>query len=197
MRFRTIVSIAFLTFLAGCMLPRNVVVALPDEDGQIGRVSVGNASGVTELTRALAAVALQPGEPPGQPFLTDQQAIKSVFEKVLEATPRKPAVFVIYFEPGSTRVAVVSQGDLARAMQLAGTLAHPEISIATHSDSVSPVGHDEVLMESRARLVADAMVRAGVSPSVIEIENFGTAIPLAARPGAPPPSNTRIEVTIR
>ena len=194
---RTILSITLMACLAACVLPRNVVITAPDEQGQTGRVTVANAAGNVELDKALAAVGLQPGEPPGQPFTTDQQAIRMVFEKVLAATPRKPAVFVIYFEPASTRVAAISRDALARAVQVAGTTIHPEITLGIHTDPTLPSDHEEALMLLRARSLAATLVGAGVSPGIIEITNFGSLLPLPPRPDIPGPRSTRVEVIIR
>ena len=197
MALRMILSITFMVFLAACALPRNVVITVPDEQGQTGRVTVANAAGNVELAKALAAVGLQPGETPGQPFTTDQQAIRMVFEKVLAATPRKPAVFVIYFEPASTQVAAISRDDLARAIQVAGTTIHPEITVGIHTDPTLPSDREEGLMSLRARSIAETMVRAGVSPGIIEITNFGPVLPLPPQPETSAPRSTRVEVTIR
>lgn len=197
MRLWSIASFISLAFLAGCVLPGNVVVDLPDDEGNVGRVSVSNAAGETELTRPLAAVGLEPAAAPGRPFITDQQAVNTVFGKVLEATPRKPVAFVLYFEPGSTRVAFGSYPDLTRAVDVAKTTDHPEISVISHSDAAGLGDQNDALMLARAQTIAAHLKNAGISPSVIDVENYGAALPLAARFGLPQQQNGRIEIIIR
>jgi len=194
LRLPTFVS---LVLLAGCALPGNVVVDVPDEEGQIGRVRVSNASGNVELTSPLAAVGLEPGAAPGRPFITDQQVLNRVFAKVLEATPRRPVTFVIHFQPGSTQLTPQSSGELARAIAAARTTSHPEISVIEHAGEASLDDPNDALALARARGVAANFVSAGIPPSVIALENYGVLLAPTASGGMPEPQNAPIEVMIR
>lgn len=196
MRPSKVLSVASLALLAGCVLPANVVVNLPDDAGQTGSVIVSNASGNTELTRPLAAVGLEAGAPPGQPFITDQQAVKKVFRHVLAATPRQPIAFGVRFLPDTAQIAPASLPELAHAVDALKTMSYPEISVIQHEELVGPVGQDNALPMARAESVAGIFVRAGVPRSAIAIENYGV-VAAHSPPSEGPHPIAPIEVTIR
>ncbi|MBV9826190.1 MAG: hypothetical protein JO001_11015 [Alphaproteobacteria bacterium] len=178
------------------MLPANVVVDLPDDEGNTGQVMVSNASGNTELAKPLAAVGLEQGVPPGQPFITDQVAVKKVFAKVLEATPRQPVWFTINFDPGTMLIAAASNADMARAIDAARSMSYSEITLIEHFDPGMPADPNTALMMARAQGVAGRLVKAGISPTAIDIENYGPIAPVSTLPGAPQ-LNVPLEIVVR
>ncbi|HEY8288875.1 MAG TPA: hypothetical protein VIG49_06375, partial [Acetobacteraceae bacterium] len=94
-------TLLLLTFtLAGCALPRNVVVLIPNEDGGVGKVTVGQGASQTELSAPNAAVGTSDEAGPSGPFIADAAAVRAAFASTLASTPRKPQVFVIYFRSG-------------------------------------------------------------------------------------------------
>ena len=198
MRSVILLVLMCLTFLGACALPDNIVVMLPDENDQASSVTVSNASGKTELTKPLAAVSLEQGAAPSQPFVAEQQPVAKVFRRVLQSIPRSPAVFVIYFEPGSTQIAAASRADFATAIETTRTRADADISVVAHADMAGLPGDTQDLSWMRAQSVRDALIRAGVSPAAIETANYRASIPIVPAPaGVAEPRNVRVEVTIR
>jgi len=179
--------LAAAAMLASCALPENVVVLLPDESGRVGSLVVSNADGATELTKPLAATSLQTGKPPGRPFLAEQQPVARVFAKPLEATPRSPSVFVLFFTPGSAALTPASQAALQAAVQAVhGENGPPDISVVAHTDAVALAGETAQLSAFRAQAVRDALVAAGIPAAAIEVADYGSASPLQSEPGAAP-----------
>src|SRR5215469_5391976 len=89
---------ALLLALAGCGLPANVVILLPDENGPIGKVTVHEGGTNTELTKPLAAV--DPGSEASlhDVFIAQQSDVGEEFAGALAATPRAPLVYILYFQ---------------------------------------------------------------------------------------------------
>ena len=101
-----LLSFAGLLFaLAACSgLPRNVVVLLPDENGEVGKVIVTDTGGATSLDRPLAAVEIPAGKKPGSSFVAKQDDISDNFAGALAATPRAPVIYILYFITGLTEL---------------------------------------------------------------------------------------------
>jgi outer membrane protein OmpA-like peptidoglycan-associated protein len=185
-------------FLAGCGLPRNVVVLLPDDDGHVGRVDVGSAGGTAELAQANAAVGLHDGSAPGKVFVADEGDVKSAFSEVLAAMPRRTVSFILYFGLGSDTIDAGSKPTLDQAIARAKAEPNIDVSVIGHSDSVGDPAGNQALSLRRAKAVRDALIAAGIDGKLIEMTYHGANNPqVPAKPGVPEPRNRRVEITVR
>jgi OmpA-OmpF porin, OOP family len=189
---------ALLLALAGCGLPANVVVLLPDENGTVGKVAVHEGGTNAELTKPLATVNAGSEASLHNVFTAERSDVDSEFAGTLEATPRAPLVFLLYFQTGSTELDPRSRGDLAAATAAAKGTSNDDLSVIGHADATGSDAYNSALSLKRAQIVRDALVAAGVPSEVIEIAYHGANNPLVPTPrGVPELRNRRVEVTIR
>jgi OOP family OmpA-OmpF porin len=189
---------ALLLALAGCGLPANVVVLLPDENGTVGKVAVHEGGTNAELTKPLATVNAGSEASLHDVFTAERSDVDSEFAGALEATPRAPLVFLLYFQTGSTELDPRSRGDLAAATAAAKGTSNDDLSVIGHADATGSDAYNSALSLKRAQIVRDALVAAGVPSEVIEIAYHGANNPLVPTPrGVPELRNRRVEVTIR
>jgi len=189
---------ALLLTLTGCGLPGNVVVLLPDENGTVGKVAVHEGGTTAELTKPLAAVNAGSEASLHNVFTAERSDVDSEFAGALEATPRAPLVFLLYFQTGSTELDPRSRGDLAAATAAAKGTSNDDLSVIGHADATGSDAYNSALSLKRAQIVRDALVAAGVPSDVIEITYHGANNPLVPTPrGVPELRNRRVEVTIR
>jgi OOP family OmpA-OmpF porin len=129
------VAAALLLALAGCGLPANVVVLLPDENGTVGKVAVHEGGSTAELTRPLAAVNAGSEASLRNVFTAQRSDVDSEFAGALAAAPRAPVAHVLYFRTGSTELDPSSRDPLAAAMAAAKGNANVDISVVGHADA--------------------------------------------------------------
>jgi peptidoglycan-associated lipoprotein len=185
--------------LGGCAgLPANLVVLMPDDEGHVGHVTVRNAAGRVDLQRSLEATGLTSGAPPGRTFLAKQGDVDASFAAAIAATPRKPAVFILYFGSEAADLGPESLPTLASASAAAKAAPNVDVSVVGNTDAAGTDAFNMDLSLRRAQTVRDALVAAGIAANVIEVTYDGANNPLvAAPPGAHEPRNRRVEVIVR
>src|SRR5947209_5558054 len=102
--WKNCLALCLVVALAGCGLPRNVVVLVPNEDGSVGKISVTTNQTEARLSAPYTASATGPNGATLRVFQTDEKTVASAFAGALAGTPRKPLTFVIYFVNGETKV---------------------------------------------------------------------------------------------
>jgi len=191
-------ALLLLLALTACGLPANVVVLVPDESGKVGKVVVKEGGSTAELDKALAAVNAGSEASLHNVFTAERSQVDDEFAGALAATPRAPAVHILYFQSGLTELDPKSRGDLAAAIAAAQGTPHADISVVGHADATGPDTYNLALSLRRAEAVRDALTAAGIPGDIIEIAYHGANNPLLPAPrGVAEPRNRRVEVTIR
>lgn len=189
---------ALLLALAGCGLPANVVILLPDENGPTGKVTVHEGGTNTELTKPLAAVDAGSEASLHNVFIAQQSDVGTEFAGALAATPRAPLVYILYFQTGTAELDPSSRDHLAAAIAAAKGTANLDISVVGHADATGSDAYNSALSSKRAQIVRDALIAVGIPSEVIEIAYHGANNPVVPTPrGVPELRNRRVEVTIR
>jgi outer membrane protein OmpA-like peptidoglycan-associated protein len=191
-------ALVLLMGLTGCGLPANVVILIPDENGTVGAVFVHEGVSTVELDRPLTAVNAGSEASLRNVLSVQQPEVDSEFAGALEATPRPPIVYILYFETGSTELDTKSRGDFAAAIAAAKGTSNIDISVVGHADATGSDAENLALSLRRADKVRDALIAAGVPTDIIEVTYHGANNPRVPTPrGVSEPRNRRVEVTIR
>jgi OOP family OmpA-OmpF porin len=188
-----------LLLLAGCGLPRNVVVLLPDENGTVGKALVSNAGTTAALDRPFATVETNAGKVPGKVAIAAKAQVDNEFAGALAATPQVPRVFRIFFANAKANLDAADRAVLDEAVVAAKAMGHVDISIVGHTDAIGHSTEENLpLSRRRAETVRNALVAGGIPAAVIDVAYFGPNQPLVPnRPGVPEPLNRRVEITVR
>jgi OmpA family len=193
-----IMAPALLLALTSCGLPANVVILLPDENDGVGKIAVHEGGTTAELDKPMSAVDAGSEVSLRNVFTAQKSDIDDEFAGALNAAPRKPVAYVLYFQTGSTELDPKSRDDLAAATAAAKGTANVDISVVGHADATGADAYNLALSLRRAETVRQALVSAGVPSSIIEIAYHGANNPLIPTPrGVPEARNRRVEVTIR
>jgi outer membrane protein OmpA-like peptidoglycan-associated protein len=189
---------ALLLALAGCGLPANVVILIPDENGTAGKIAVHEGASTAELDRPLAAVNAGSESSVRNVFTAQRADVDSEFSGALAATPRAPLVYILYFQTGLTELDPRSRGDLSAATAAAKGAPNVDMSVVGHADATGSDAYNSALSLKRAQTIRDSLVAAGIPNDVIEVDYHGANNPLIPTPGGvAEPRNRRVEVTIR
>jgi outer membrane protein OmpA-like peptidoglycan-associated protein len=192
---------ALLLLAAGCAgkTQRTVVIVLPDDQGSVGKVEVSTAAGTRVLDEAGEATVVEsPDSLPEEPFLMEEEEIRSLFGPALEAQPRKPATFTLYFRKDSTGLTEESLALMAGIVEEAGARRSADVSVVGHTDRVGDEEYNLDLSTKRAEAVRDLLVTGGIDPSILHATSHGEDNPLVpTEDEVPEPLNRRVEVTVR
>jgi len=181
--------------LAGCA-SESYVVLIADDDGSLGKVRVSGRDGATLLEQNREGTVI--GGPPGQTFVVSEADIAKDFGAAMAVSPKRPRVFLLYFETGSEKLTPESAGDVPKILEEIASRAAPDISIIGHTDTVGAAEGNTQLGLTRARSVANLIDGAKLPAARISVDSHGEKNLLVATPDdTAEPRNRRVEVTVR
>ena len=178
-----------------------LVVLLPEPDGRPSALVVTTARGEAVLDRPYAKAdvggkgAIEVGE-------ISPEEVRRRFGATLAAQPPRPLSWLLYFSNGRSTLAATSKAALDQATaELKAELARratAEIVVVGHTDRVGKTAANDALSLRRARVVAKALIAAGIDPRQTEFAGRGAREPLVpAAAGRAEPKNRRVEIVIR
>lgn len=177
---------------------RDVVILLPDAEGKTGAVAVSAGGRERLLTEPRQAVDVVPGAAPGEPFVMDDEEVRDVVGPALQALPKPPEQFVLYFKWDSAELTGESRARVGDVVRTIRERASTDVSVVGHTDTVGDKPYNNGLSLHRAQAVAALLVAEGVARSVLDIASHGKDNPLVSTGDqVPEPRNRRVEVTVR
>ena len=199
-RLTAILAVGANAFLYGCAaVPRTSVILLPDEDGHVGAVVVGNAAGAKQrIDQAYSAVVVSGVKTDSTSAMPrGKSAVDAAYEKLIKAQPTKPRTFVLHFKLDSVELTDDSTALLREIVRAAMDRKPTEITVYGHADSSGSEERNIRLSAERAQIVADYLRRSDPTLDKIQVQYFGDKEPLVPTEGrSPEPRNRRAEVVI-
>lgn len=185
-------------FCIGCA-PTTRFVLLPDPEGKVGQIEVSTSVGSQRLDKPWESTeVVSPDRVPSRPKVLDEKEVREIFKDALEAQPKPPAVFIMYFKRGSTELTNNSLQMIPEILEAIRSQNSNYVSVIGHTDTVAPAAYNRRLSLLRAKSVADVLVSRGVDRAMIEIEYYGKEKPLIETPdGVAEPRNRRVEIIVR
>ena len=185
--------------LCGCAAPHSQFVLLPAPDGHVGRVTVTNKAGEMPLEKPFESVdLLYPNELPSQSIVLTEAEVNTIFKEALAALPVAPVTYLLYFEPGTSRLTQESEKLLPQIMEYIHTNNSKDISISGHSDKVGSREVNIRISRERAEVIAQKLIESGLPPESLAVASHGMELPLVDTPeGTPEPRNRRVELVVR
>ncbi|SCK22982.1 OmpA family protein [Vogesella sp. LIG4] len=173
------------------------VVLLPAPDGSVGKVIVSTAGGEKEIAQAYATAAVTPGGGV-QSGSAAETEVATRYADVLQARPRRPASYLLYFQNDSDQLTDASQATLEALKQDVASRPVPEILVIGHTDLVGSSDYNDNLSLQRAQVIAGMLQQLGVQPKSLEVTGRGMREPLVPTAnGVEEPRNRRVEVSVR
>lgn len=195
------VVVAAAAVLAGCASApvdtgQTTVILLPDEDGNVGAVTVTGAGGTQQLDRAFTSASVGAPVRRAAPSATED-SVDAAYAELLKAQPPKPRTFVLNFLLDKSVLTEASKALLPDVLDAVRRRKPTEITIFGHADASGTKDGNLKLSAGRAQVVADWLRRSDPTLDRIDVQYFGDQEPLVpARPGAAEPRNRRAEIMI-
>lgn len=183
-----------LTVFAGGCATTSYVVLLPDDDGQVGQITVQGAQGEARIDQAGQAARLDGSGT----FAPKPEQLQADFAATRSARPLLPVHFQLYFESGGLALTQDSAALLPQVIEAVERRPAADISIIGHTDTHGSDHDNEALGLTRARWLAEQLEQRGLKAVAISIESHGERNLLVATPdNTPEPRNRRVEIAIR
>ena len=174
------------------------VVLLPDEDGNVGEISVSNAFGSEKIDKAYTSTIVDSTHhSPSQGSFVGEPSVDLQYAELLSAQPHKPASFILYFALGSTELTAESKAMLPEVLRTAKARKPTEISVFGYADATGTDKRNDRLSQERAEAIAQALRKFAPDVGSIDVEYFGARQPLIPTPAnVPEARNRRAEIMI-
>lgn len=185
--------------LSGCCGPRNVVVLLPDRDGNVGAIEMSNAHGSLLVDKAGEGISItsRSSTPKASAFMSPED-IRKTFKEALGAEPIAPQSFLLYFETGGVKLTTESQEALSQILEVIRKRQSKDISVIGHSDSSGSKKLNYIISTNRAEHVRDILIADGIAETTLHVSSHGEGNPLIPTvDNVSEPKNRRVEVVIR
>jgi outer membrane protein OmpA-like peptidoglycan-associated protein len=175
----------------------DLYVLLPGATGSPGALSVTHPGGESRLDSPNSAAsfnasgALQTGP------IADAE-VRQHFGAALDAQPRRPTSFTVYFLTDSDEVAQESSASLARMLDVVASYPAPEIVVIGHTDTVGSDEYNDRLSLQRAERLRSRLIERGIAATNITASGRGKRellVPTADQVAEP--RNRRVEIVVR
>lgn len=190
--------------MIGCATPpppklaKTTVVLMPDEDGNVGSVSVSTEAGTQRIDQAYnyATVEGVKGRPSDMAALGEASVTKT-YEHLIQAQPPKPKTFVLNFVLDRNVLTEESKAMIPAVLQAIRERKPTEITIFGHADAVGTEQRNIKLSADRANAIATLLRKTDPSLDRIDVQYFGDKAPLVPTvAGKPEPRNRRAEIMV-
>lgn len=191
--------IPFLLLSLAACAGNNRFVLLEEEDGTVGAITVENDAGAQTVSEAgtVTQVASATARP-SAPEEISQAEIDKTWGATLEASPRQPRTFLIYFIFGTDTLTEESRSQLPLILESIKEYPAPEVAVVGHTDRAGPAEVNARLALDRAQAIRDVLIDEGLDPNLIQVSSHGEANPVVpTEDGVSEPRNRRVEVTVR
>lgn len=177
---------------------RTTVVLMPDEDGNVGAVSVTTDAGSQKIDQAYSFATVDGTHArPSDVSLLGNESVARTYSGILKAQPPKPKSFILHFLLDKTVLTEESKALIPALMEAIRERKPTEISIFGHADATGTEKHNFKLSGERAKTIAKILQRNDPSLDHIEIQYFGDKEPLVPSDShTPEPRNRRAEVMV-
>jgi len=194
--FLSIVSLSALLWV-GCSTTKELVVLLPDDEGQVGTVVVGEGQRRTSLTASRATAKIDAQGNITQDVLPERE-VQRLFADALAAEPPKPMTFSLYFFTNSTVLIPESEVAMQELLDEVNRRQAVEVQITGHTDRVGTMADNDRLSLERAEAIRDMLIKRGLKTHFVRAVGRGEREPMVPTPDEQPElRNRRVEVVIR
>ncbi len=184
-----------LVALAGCAGPASRVVLLPQSKASAVDITVGNQTQVLDQAYQVASVSAR-GDIAVDTTTADQ--VQAQFPQLLLRQPAPEQRYLLYFEPGGSKLTAESEAQLTAVVAVAGTRPGGEIIVIGHTDRVGSLEANDTLSRQRAAAIRELLLARGFAAERVEAVGRGEREPLIATDDeVDEPRNRRAEIVVR
>jgi outer membrane protein OmpA-like peptidoglycan-associated protein len=186
-----------LILLAGCASRNDLYILLPGKDGKTGALVVESGGKKQTLDTPYAAARVKNvGSVDG--LKSSEAEVKQDFGPALEAQPKRPVSFYLYFQRDTDEFAPESKALVNQIFAEIARRPAPEVAIIGHTDRVGSMQYNDVLSLRRAERCRDELIKLGIPKVRISVAGRGAREPeVQTADQVSEPRNRRVEINVR
>jgi OmpA-OmpF porin, OOP family len=186
-----------LILLAGCASRNDLYVLLPGKDGKTGALVVESEGKKQTLDTPYAAARVKNvGSVDG--IKSSEAEVKQEFGPALEAQPKRPVSFYLYFQRDTDEFAPESKALVNQIFAEIARRPAPEVAIIGHTDRVGSMQYNDVLSLRRAERCRDELIKLGIPKVRISVAGRGAREhEVQTADQVSEPRNRRVEINVR
>jgi outer membrane protein OmpA-like peptidoglycan-associated protein len=182
--------------LAGCALPNERIILLPQQDGSPAAVVVKQHDREVVLDQPYAATQLSIAPP--WSYRASPAEVQGDFAAALAAQPVRAAHFTLYFVEGSDELTEESKKVFEDVFADLGKRKVPDVLVVGHTDAVGSDTFNDALARKRADTVRAALIRRGIADADVVATGRGKReLLVKTADGVAEPRNRRVEIVVR
>jgi outer membrane protein OmpA-like peptidoglycan-associated protein len=183
--------------LVGCATRNDLYVLLPGKDGKTGALTVESEGKKQTLDTPYAAAHVKNvGKVDG--VTSSEAAVKQDFGPALDAQPKRPVSFFLYFRADTDEFAPESKALVSQIFAEIARRPAPEIAIIGHTDRVGAQSYNDALSLRRAERCRDELLKLGIPKVRITVAGRGEREPeVPTADEVSEPRNRRVEISVR
>jgi outer membrane protein, adhesin transport system len=171
------------------------VALIPNDDGQVGQVTVSGVRGSQQIARAEDCAAVSGSQPPKP---CEPGLLEADFKDARAARPALPEEITLLFRFGTTRLTPEGEEAWVRVVDRIKQRQSVDVTVAGHTDSVSSERFNDALSLKRARYIEARLRQLNLELVAIEVVGYGERLLAVQTPdNTQEPRNRRAVVTIR
>lgn len=173
-------------------------VVLLDSGKTQNAIVVSNAAGETVLDQVNSYADISSEQTPIKIKTMSPSELNQNYGDLIAAAPKKPAKFLLYFEPNGTLLTPASTEQLADIRAAILDRIPCEVNIIGHADSSGSKEYNIELSLQRARRINQWLSAQDLEIMNVIVESFGEEDPLIpTADGVLEPRNRRVELLVR
>jgi outer membrane protein OmpA-like peptidoglycan-associated protein len=177
----------------------SLTVLLADSDtNTVGRASVSNGAGRTELQAERESTVAVLGQAPAAATVMDESEVQRIFGATLSGLPPPPTHFMLFYRFDSDELTDESRALVPNILQSVKDRPYPDVMIIGHTDTTGTATNNYALGLRRATAVRTMLIEAGLDASFVETTSHGEAdLLVQTADNVAEPRNRRVEITVR
>lgn len=194
---RTIVAaVIALVALSSCSSRKELFVVLPNADGSSGAITVEDGQSKVLLDKPYAAGEVRKGGVTDVPI--DSGEVNQVFASALNAQPRMPRHFILYFKFDKDQLTPESVPQYQKVFEDIKARPVYEVEVIGYTDTMGNRKYNQDLSLNRASAIGKRLIHDGLNPKSISFAGRGPLDPLVPTGDqVAEPRNRRVEIVVR
>jgi outer membrane protein OmpA-like peptidoglycan-associated protein len=196
---RHLLVLSALSFVAVACAPQDRLLLLPGENGiKTGAVAVLSKTGatVTVLDKAYTDAKVSGNSVESTP--TDADTVRRDHGALLDALPKPPTSYILYFKEGTTTLTPESEPILRALFKDAEERPGADVQVTGHTDTLGSTPSNDELSLRRAKSIRLLLIERRLAPHLVRAVGRGERELLVhTEDRARHAKNRRVEITVR
>jgi len=193
---KILAAVSMLVVLSSCSNRKELFVVLPNADGSSGAITVDDGQNKVLLNKPYAAGEVRKAAVANVPIESGE--VNQVFASALNAQPRMPQHFMLYFKFDKDELTPESAPQYQKVFEDIKARPVYEVEVIGYTDTMGKQQYNQALSLNRASAIGKKLIHDGLNPKSISFAGRGPLDPLVPTGDqVAEPRNRRVVIIVR